>query len=268
LESGGAGRGGLPPEGSSASRPADPAGADAWAPPTTPAGNLEIGLDFEARLLVGLAAVDAARRGSPTVDAFHLVFVLTCTPAAAAWLRSRGADPRSVAREIDTILGGADARGPSAPAEPPIPWTLSTVRVLRAAARRGDTVGLIEACANPGWASRLKALVGRGDAQTWLHRQLGGPPLATPRPQPAPPGSASVVLHNDPKTSMEFVVDALESTLGRSWWDALSTTFAVHEGGSGVAAVLPVDEARKRADDLLAAARARGFPLVVTVEPG
>jgi ATP-dependent Clp protease adaptor protein ClpS len=76
-----------------------------------------------------------------------------------------------------------------------------------------------------------------------------------------------VLLHNDDKTSMEFVVMALMQFFGHDLEAAMQIMLNVHKTGLGIAGVYPREIAELKQEQTVSAARTQKFPLVVTIEP-
>jgi len=75
-----------------------------------------------------------------------------------------------------------------------------------------------------------------------------------------------VVLHNDDYTTMEFVVEVLESIFGKSPAEAYGVMMHVHQQGLGVAGLYPFEEAEQKVALVHEQAMAAGYPLRATVE--
>jgi ATP-dependent Clp protease adaptor protein ClpS len=82
----------------------------------------------------------------------------------------------------------------------------------------------------------------------------------------APPHKWNVILHNDEKTTMEFVVMVLMQIFHKSFEDAQECMMSIHETGKGIAGTYSHEIAVAKRDEATAAARANGFPLVVEIE--
>lgn len=76
-----------------------------------------------------------------------------------------------------------------------------------------------------------------------------------------------VVCHDDPITTMEFVVEVLREVFGLTQARAYERMMRVHTSGAATVGTWSEDEARTRARKAIARARAAGFPLSFTVEP-
>ena len=75
-----------------------------------------------------------------------------------------------------------------------------------------------------------------------------------------------VLLHNDDFTTMEFVVFVLEYVFLKPTAEAFAVMLKVHNEGLGLAGVYPYDVATTKAEKAMNLARAREYPLLVTVE--
>jgi ATP-dependent Clp protease adaptor protein ClpS len=75
-----------------------------------------------------------------------------------------------------------------------------------------------------------------------------------------------VILHNDDFTTMEFVVFVLEYVFKRSEAEAFAIMLKVHNEGIGVAGIYPYDVAYMKSQKAMNLAKAREYPLLVTVE--
>jgi ATP-dependent Clp protease adaptor protein ClpS len=85
------------------------------------------------------------------------------------------------------------------------------------------------------------------------------------RTQVAPPWR--VVLHDDPVTTMEFVVELLVSLFGKPPVEAVRLMLEVHHGGAATVAVCAQERAELYVEQVVSLSRARGFPLAATAEP-
>jgi ATP-dependent Clp protease adaptor protein ClpS len=75
-----------------------------------------------------------------------------------------------------------------------------------------------------------------------------------------------VVLHNDDYTTMEFVVEVLESIFNKPPAEAFRIMMHVHTQGKGMCGVYPFEIAETKVETVHDRARANGFPLRATME--
>ena len=76
-----------------------------------------------------------------------------------------------------------------------------------------------------------------------------------------------VICHDDPITTMEFVVLVLREVFGLTQARAFERMMRVHTGGGADIGSWPEDEARVKVTRATARARSAGFPLTFTLEP-
>ena len=96
--------------------------------------------------------------------------------------------------------------------------------------------------------------------------QRRGGVLEKTRKKTERPPLYKVVLHNDDYTTMEFVVDVLETIFGKSPAQAHQIMMQVHTRGAGVAGVYPHEVAETKVVQVHTHARKRGFPLRASLE--
>ena len=75
-----------------------------------------------------------------------------------------------------------------------------------------------------------------------------------------------VVLLNDDYTTMEFVVNVLETVFQKSSAEAYRIMMQVHVNGRGIAGVYPWEVAETKVEALTSMARHAEYPLRATVE--
>jgi len=75
-----------------------------------------------------------------------------------------------------------------------------------------------------------------------------------------------VLLHNDDYTTMEFVVQVLQSVFHRSAGDATQIMLHIHKNGLGIAGVYTHEVAETKVAIVEAMARQHEFPLRCTME--
>jgi ATP-dependent Clp protease adaptor protein ClpS len=81
------------------------------------------------------------------------------------------------------------------------------------------------------------------------------------------PNMYKVILHNDDKTTMDFVIHVLTKIFHRKLEDALMLTQTIHETGIGIAGSPYTKEiAEEKALETVKIARTNGYPLVATYE--
>lgn len=75
-----------------------------------------------------------------------------------------------------------------------------------------------------------------------------------------------VVLLNDDYTTMDFVIQVLESIFQKSPAEAYRIMMHVHLNGKGIAGLYPWEVAETKADAVISLARESGYPLKAVVE--
>lgn len=76
-----------------------------------------------------------------------------------------------------------------------------------------------------------------------------------------------VIAHDDPVTTMEFVVRIMVQIFKKPVVFAEAIMWQVHNEGASVVDVLPKPEAERRVRAATLAARVEGFPFRFTIEP-
>ena len=76
----------------------------------------------------------------------------------------------------------------------------------------------------------------------------------------------NVVLLNDDYTTMDFVIQVLETVFDRTPAEAYRIMLHVHHNGRGIAGVYPWEVAETKAEKVVGLASSAGFPLQATVE--
>jgi ATP-dependent Clp protease adaptor protein ClpS len=87
------------------------------------------------------------------------------------------------------------------------------------------------------------------------------------RPRVELPPPYKLILLNDPVTTMEFVVTVLIAVFQKDQPTATRLMLEVHNTGAAVVAILPLEEAELRQQQVHESARAAGFPLRCVIEP-
>ena len=87
-----------------------------------------------------------------------------------------------------------------------------------------------------------------------------------PKPKHLEPTLYKVVLLNDDYSTMDFVVQILESVFQKTPAEAYRIMMAVHLTGSGLAGIYPWEIADTKAETVASLAREAGYPLRAAVE--
>ena len=92
-------------------------------------------------------------------------------------------------------------------------------------------------------------------------------PVAESEEKTEEPPLFKVLLHNDDYTTMDFVVEILESVFNKAPAEAYRIMMAVHTQGQGLCGVYPFEVAETKIATVVELARGQGFPLRATMEP-
>lgn len=76
-----------------------------------------------------------------------------------------------------------------------------------------------------------------------------------------------VICHDDPVTTMDFVVEVLRGVFKLPRMRAVELMLRVHHTGAAVIGRYPEESARRRVQRATSLARASGYPLTFTIEP-
>jgi ATP-dependent Clp protease adaptor protein ClpS len=98
-------------------------------------------------------------------------------------------------------------------------------------------------------------------------RQTGEEVLEKTRQETKKPELFKVLLLNDDYTTMDFVVEILESVFNKSPAEAYRIMMAVHTQGQGLCGVYPYEVAETKVATVVELARTNGFPLRAAMEP-
>ena len=85
-------------------------------------------------------------------------------------------------------------------------------------------------------------------------------------PKKDEPRLYKVLLINDDYSTMEFVVQVLETVFQKSPAEAFRVMMQVHTQGSAIAGVYPWEVAETKVETVLKMAKSAGFPLRATTE--
>jgi len=80
------------------------------------------------------------------------------------------------------------------------------------------------------------------------------------------PAMFKVLLHNDDYTTMEFVVEVLQTVFRRTFAEATQIMLHIHRSGIGVAGVYTHEVAETKVAVVEGMARTHEFPLMCTME--
>jgi ATP-dependent Clp protease adaptor protein ClpS len=98
-------------------------------------------------------------------------------------------------------------------------------------------------------------------------RNTSGEVLERTRQETRKPQLYKVLLLNDDYTTMDFVVEILESIFHKQPAEAHRIMMMVHIQGKGLCGVYPFEVAETKVATVLERARANGFPLRADMEP-
>ncbi len=101
---------------------------------------------------------------------------------------------------------------------------------------------------------------------TDTRRQTGDQVLERTRQETKEPELYKVVLLNDDYTTMDFVVEILESVFNKAPAEAFRIMMQVHTQGRGMCGVYPFEIAETKVAAVEARARESGFPLKAILE--
>lgn len=76
-----------------------------------------------------------------------------------------------------------------------------------------------------------------------------------------------VLMHDDDKSTMEFVVSVIMRVFGFDKTKATEVMWTVHTKGVALVVIEPYERAEFHRDQCHSIARGQGFPLTVTIEP-
>jgi ATP-dependent Clp protease adaptor protein ClpS len=98
-------------------------------------------------------------------------------------------------------------------------------------------------------------------------RETGGEVLERTRQQTNEPEMFKVLLLNDDYTTMDFVIEILETVFHKQPAEAYRIMMAVHTQGKGLCGLYPHEIAETKVTAVVERARSNGFPLLAAMEP-
>jgi ATP-dependent Clp protease adaptor protein ClpS len=98
-------------------------------------------------------------------------------------------------------------------------------------------------------------------------RQTDGEILERTRQETKKPELFKVLLLNDDYTTMDFVVEILETVFHKQPAEAFRIMMMVHTQGKGLCGLYPHEVAETKVDTVVERAREHGFPLRAAMEP-
>lgn len=98
-------------------------------------------------------------------------------------------------------------------------------------------------------------------------RQTGDQVLERTKQETKKPELFKVLLLNDDYTTMDFVIEILESVFHKQPAEAYRIMMMVHTQGKGLCGVYPYDVAETKVETVVDRAREHGFPLRAAMEP-
>ena len=116
-------------------------------------------------------------------------------------------------------------------------------------------------------ASYIKAVRIRWIDMAGSDHQTDGEILERSKQETKKPELYKVLLLNDDYTTMDFVVEVLESIFNKQPAEAFRIMMAVHTQGKGLCGVYPHEVAETKVEAVMERARENAFPLRAAMEP-
>lgn len=98
-------------------------------------------------------------------------------------------------------------------------------------------------------------------------RQTGDQVLERTKQETRKPELFKVLLINDDYTTMDFVIEVLETIFHKQPAEAYRIMMLVHTQGKGLCGLYPHEVAETKVNAVIERARASGFPLLAAMEP-
>lgn len=80
------------------------------------------------------------------------------------------------------------------------------------------------------------------------------------------PGLWKVIIHNDDRTSFDFVIMALQEIFDKTLDQAIQLSLKIHEEGNAIAGIYSYEIGEQKIQETTQLARENGFPLQLTME--
>ena len=106
----------------------------------------------------------------------------------------------------------------------------------------------------------------RHGLECMTERKTGEEVAEKSRPKVEKPPLYRVILHNDDYTTMQFVIEVLESVFSLAPADAFRIMMQVHREGQGVCGSYSYEVAETKVAEVHDLARTNGFPLRASME--
>jgi ATP-dependent Clp protease adaptor protein ClpS len=231
-------------------------------------------------MLSFIAALEAKRRQHAIVTSIHLAYALLAVPDVARAMQIQGVSVRELRAALDgrlTEIGVAmDAPmpegGPGMTSDVSRP-VAEAVRRRSSSSEAAIMTSLVRTLVLDRQTLVSAILSSHGvDAGRFVVKSATAPPATAPvesrayRALPAA-GASRVVLWNDDVSKMEGIVAVLEEVFGMERTEAGFVMMLVHWRGQATVCTCGEVEAASLAELATAAARARGMPTRITVEP-
>jgi ATP-dependent Clp protease adaptor protein ClpS len=98
-------------------------------------------------------------------------------------------------------------------------------------------------------------------------RRTGEAVLERTKQETKRPQLFKVLLLNDDYTTMDFVVEVLETIFNKQPAEAFRIMMMVHTQGKGLCGVYPLEIAETKVEAVISRARDSGFPIKAAMEP-
>jgi len=256
------------------------------------------------RVALGVVMAAAGSNRHRLVHVEHGYYALLLEPDAASVITACGADLRDLERDLQLYFDPGDLRDYRGersvpPMSTELAWAIRRARAHRrvilirnpdaVAAVTGPDLLLALLQGDLGWGfpdigRAVMDLMGfgkpaAGEVMSWHGvtlrsvRELLGRGARGVTPVAPPPrlmlveGTHRVVVHDDSRTTMDFVVGVLEARFAYRTMGAVRLMLQAHTAGSAVVGIFDPKGAMERVEAALKDAEKAGHPLQLTVEP-